>query len=443
MRNFKKILKCIIFAIVCCIAFAICDFVFVPSGYIRVILHTLNYSEEKYDCIILGASHGRSAINPYKLDDTLGTNAINLCIPSETMEDSYYLLKESCRNNNPKTVILDLDYQYWYKLAENDFSDAFIYYQLAPSKVKAEYFINNLITKDVRITLSRWSNYVNDFSNIKDKMALKLGSEYKDYDINGANVKDANGPYVGNGFFYRAPGAHGARGLVVRRPWSDSKVDNEVVKQFENIVNYCKENEIKLICVTSTITPATVLTGTSEASSKYFTALMGKYGVDYYDFNLLRQDVMPRGNLDFGDWDGHMCGTLADKYSSIMGSVIKDKEQGKLDKTKYFYDSYSKLFEDINTVIYCETSLNIVKKDDQTYNISFNVDSLQGTKVVPEYQIIVGTTTGATVLSDYSKQSNYSFDLPKGTYTIRVNARAVGSTAEYEEYCEKAAVLGQ
>jgi len=31
--------------------------------------------------------------------------------------------------------------------------------------------------------------------------------------------------------------------------------------------------------------------------------------------------------------------------------------------------------------------------------------------------------------------------LPQGTYTIRVNARAVGSTAEYEEYCEKPAVL--
>jgi len=244
-------------------------------------------------------------------------------------------------------------------------------------------------------------------------------------------------------FFYRNPGGHEGRGLIVRRPWSDSKVDKVVVKQFEDIVNYCNANGIKLICVTSTITPATVLTGTSELSSKYFTALTQKYGVEYFDFNLLKQDVMPRGNLDFGDWDGHMCGALADKYSSIMGSVIKDESQDKLDRTKYFYDSYTKLYEDVNTVVYCETSLNIIKKDDQTYNISFDVDSLKGTGVVPEYQIIVGTTTGATILSDYSKQTKYSFDLPQGTYTIRVNARALGSTADYEEYCEKAAVLGQ
>ena len=443
MRNFKKILKCIIFAIICCIIFAICDFIFVPSGYVRVILHTLNYSDEKYDCIILGASHGRSAIDPYKLDETLGTNAINLCIPSETMEDSYYLLKESCRNNNPKTVILDLDYQYWYDLAENDFSDAFIYYQLEPSKVKAEYFVNNLMTKDVRITFSRWSNYISDFSNIKDKVASKFQNEYKNYDINGADVKGADGPYVGNGFFYRAQGGHGARGFIERRKWNNDKVDNKVVKQFEDIVNYCNANGIKLICVTSTITPATVLTGTAEASAKYFTQLTSKYGVDYYDFNLLRQDVMPRGNLDFGDWDGHMCGALADQYSSIMATVIKDAQGGTVDRTKYFYNSYAALYEDVNTVMYCQTGLLITKNADETYNISFDIDSLAGTNVVPEYQIIAGTTTGATVLSDYSQQTKYSFDLPQGTYTIRVNARAVGSKADYEEYCEKAAALGQ
>jgi len=443
MHNFKKILKCIIFAIICCIVFVICDFVFVPSGYIRVILHTINYSDENYDCIILGASHGRSAINPYKLDEKLGTNAINLCIPSETMEDSYYLLKESCRKNNPKTVILDLDYQYWYDLAENDFSNAFIYYQLEPSKVKAEYFYNNLLTKDFRITFSRWSNYISDFKGIKGKVSLKIDSEYNDFEMEGAVVKGADGPYVGNGFFYRTPGGHGARGFITRHTWDDNKVDKDVVKQFKDIVNYCKANGIKLICITSTITPAPVLTGASEASAKYFTKLAAENGVDYYDFNLIRQDVMPRGNLDFGDWDGHMCGVLADKYSSIMASVIKDAQSGTVDRTKYFYNSYAALYEDVNTVMYCQTALSIIKKDNETYNVSFEVDSLAGTKVVPEYQIIVGTTAGATVLYDYSKQSKYSFDLPIGTYTIRVNVRAVGSTADYEEYCEKAAVLGQ
>lgn len=441
MRNFKKVLKCVIFAILCFIIFSICDFVFVPSGYIRIILHTLNNSEENYDCIILGASHGRSAINPYKLDEKLGTNALNLCIPSGTMEDTYYLLKESCRNNDPKTVILDLDYQYWYKLAENDFSDAFIYYQLEPSMVKAEYFANNLLTKDFRITFSRWSNYINNFKNMKSKVSQKLSDGYDEYDTEGATIKGADGPYVGKGFFYRGPGGHGARGFITREYWKPSVVDNKVVKQFENIVDYCKDNGIRLICITSTITPATVLTGDSEASSKYFTELAAKNGVEYYDFNLLRQDVMPRGNLDFGDWEGHMTGQLADVYSSIMGSVIKEVEEGKLDRTKYFYNSYTDLYEDVDTVLYCQTGLCITKKENETYNISFQVDSFAGTGVVPEYQVIAGTTSGATIVSDYSTESKYSFDLPKGKYTIRVNARAVGSTADYEEYCEKEAIL--
>lgn len=441
MRNFKKIIKITIFAVLVGIIFSICDYVFIPSGYVRVILHTLNNSEENYDCIILGASHGRSAVNPYKLDEELGTNALNLCIPSETIDDSYYLLKESCRNNDVKTVILDMDYQYWYNLVKNDFSDSFIYYQLEPSQVKMEYFFSNLLKKDFRIPFSRWTNYISDFNGIKEKVSLKQTDAYRNYEVGGAVISGADGPYVGKGFFSRNPGGHAGRGYVPRFVWNESKVDKDVLAKFKDIVDYCNDKGIKLICVTSTITPATVLTKTAENSSKFFNEITSKYEIEYYDFNLLRQDVMPRTNLDFGDWDGHMCGKLADRYSSIMASVIKEAKEGKFDRTKYLYDSYDKLYDDVNEVLYCETGLCIKKKDDSTYNVSFEVDSLAGSGHVTEYQIILGTEDGARTLSEYSTATYYAFDLPKGEYTIRVNARVRGSSAAFEEYCEKEAIL--
>lgn len=443
MRNFKNILKCTIFVAIVCVVFGICDFVFVPSGYVRFILHTLNSPEENYDCVILGASHGRSAINPYKLDEVLGTNTINVCIPSETVEDSYYLLKESDRNNDIKKVILDLDYQYWYDLAENDFSDAFIYYQMEPSKVKAEYFLKNLVKQDFRITCTRWSNYINNFSGIKNNISIKSTDEYKNYDVSGAVVKGADGPYVGKGFFYRGPGGHGARGLVPKYTWNENTVDQKVVGWFEKIIEYCKTNDIELVCITSTITPATVLTKTAEDSAVFFNKLTQEHGVEYYDFNLLRQNVMSRTNLDFGDWDGHMCGELADRYSTIVASVIQDGNDGKMDRTKYFYDSYEDLYEDVDTVIYCETIPKIVENKDGTYAVNFDIDALTGTGIEPEFKVIVGTTETCTVISEYCTNTKYSLELPQGTYTLRVESRAVGSTAAFEEYCEKQLKVGE
>ena len=107
MRNFKKsfkiIARSVLFLVVLIILNETCRFIIMPPSYARYILGELNNKKENYDCVVLGASHGRSAINPYKLDEALNCNAINMSIPSETVKDSYYLLKESCRKNNPKT----------------------------------------------------------------------------------------------------------------------------------------------------------------------------------------------------------------------------------------------------------------------------------------------------------------------------------------------------
>lgn len=100
---------------------SILKFAIMPPSYARVIIHTMNDKDENYDTIVLGASHGRSAINPYKLDEKLSCNSLNVCIPNETIKDSYYLLQEAARTNDIKTVILDIDYQYWYGLKENNY----------------------------------------------------------------------------------------------------------------------------------------------------------------------------------------------------------------------------------------------------------------------------------------------------------------------------------
>ena len=256
------------------------DYAMMPSGYIRYIIHEADNADtdEGYDNIIIGASHARSAINPGKLDEAgASDNAFNLAIPGETVTDSYYLLMESDRHNNVKRVIYDLDYQYWCNYAEREFEDCFIYTWLPFSNVKLKYIADNLLTKDFRTVYSkRWAYEISP-SAIMNNLKVKSSAAYRNYSMDAVEIHDA--------------------------------------------------------------TPTTSVNGYSEQAGAYFTRLCEEYGVEYYDFNLLTMDTLPRTDDDFFDEEGHMLGELADRYSDILASVLLDK----CDKSTAFYGTYAHL----------------------------------------------------------------------------------------------------
>ena len=102
-----------------------------------------------------------------------------------------------------KKVVLEMDYQYWTndEARDSEFGDLFEYVQLPMSKVKLEYIRDELIDKDFRTVYFKKLAYTSDFSEVKYNIKTKLTKEYRDYDISAVKVCDANGPYMGRGFF--------------------------------------------------------------------------------------------------------------------------------------------------------------------------------------------------------------------------------------------------
>lgn len=315
------------------------DFAMMPSGYIRYIMHEVNNADtaDGYDNIIIGASHARSAIDPAMLDK-VGDNAFNLAIPGETVTDSYYLLMESNRNNKVKRVIYDLDYQYWCNYAEREFEDCFIYTWLPFSNVKLKYIADNLMTKDFRTVYSKRWAYETSPSAIMNNLKVKSSSAYRNYSMDAVEIHDAGGPYVAKGFFYRDMKMDSLVPSDIVA-WDEDGISDKVLDSFEKTVEYCRKNNIELVCVTSPITPSTAVNGYSEKAGAYFTKLCEKYGVEYYDFNLLTMDVLPRTDDDFFDEEGHMLGELAERYSEILAEVLLVK----CDKSTIFYSTYAQL----------------------------------------------------------------------------------------------------
>ena len=105
------------------------------------------------------------------------------------------------------------------------------------SKVKLEYIRDELIDKDFRTVYFKKLAYTSDFSEVKYNIKTKLTKEYRDYDISAVKVCDANGPYMGRGFFYRENNNDNKCDFWVQE-WTEDDISRKVIKYFQKIVDY-------------------------------------------------------------------------------------------------------------------------------------------------------------------------------------------------------------
>lgn len=352
MKKALPYIKSLIFIVGLIVIIGVCDYCFAKTGYIHYILQHVNEDDENYDTIVLGASHARSAIDPAKIDSQADTVTLSMAIPGETLKDSYYVLEESCKNNDVKRVIFDVDYQYWFGPQEEGyFAETFIYNQFSWfSLTKWDYFIHNSEYMDIRSAFTKRYVYCDptDFSAVKNNIIQKNSEDYKNANIYSLDVKDAKGPYKGQGFFYRDNIEGGPLGEGYVQTWEGrqfTKMQSYPVAYFKKIKEYCDKNGIELICVTSPITPSSVKRLGLDVVNEKFEKFFGELGVTYYNFNKARMDVLPREDNDYADKEGHMEGHLAEEYSQVLGEVIDKHIDGILNMKDYFYDSFEELFK--------------------------------------------------------------------------------------------------
>lgn len=357
MKKIMSFIKCVGFLAGLALILGVCDYCFAPSGYVRFILHEMNKKETNYDTLVLGASHARSAISPDFIDEQLGTNTLNIAVPGATVDDSYYMLKDACDSNDVKTVIIDVDYQYWVEAQPTAyFTEAFICRNITDLDVKLEYYWDKIDSIDIRNVVTRRLSWDCSPKSVKRNLKVKRTQSYKNYQIEAAGVdgkvEGADGPYMGKGFFYRItfggkPGGADYINLWIERQYAG--IDPNVREQFQRIIDYCNKKNIKIICVTSPIAPSAMKTLGMERVHNTLKTAFDEWGVEYYDFNLALMSVVPRDDIDYGDLEGHMGGELAQEYSAVLGKLLKDAQDGELDRSQYFYSSFEEMYGTMKT----------------------------------------------------------------------------------------------
>ena len=143
-----------------------------------------------------------------------------MAIPGETVKDSYYVLEDTCRTNDIKTVILDIDYQYYFNPPKEGFyTEQFIQCQMDwRSYVKWQYIYDNMERMEIRNVFTRRQACTFTPSNMKDNIEQKLSKGYKEADIYSLDVD--GGTYAGRGYFYISPVNGELAGEELLKSWS-------------------------------------------------------------------------------------------------------------------------------------------------------------------------------------------------------------------------------
>ena len=331
MRIFKKLLPFLILVIG---INTLLDLCFNSASYMRIALHELQSSEEDFEVVFVGQSHGANAFNPFIIEEKTGMPAYNLSNKLTAVRDISYLVKESNYKNDVDYVIYDIDSSYWLGFEEpNYFAEGYVFPHLNNPINKLDYFLNYSIKENFRYTLCRYVVYgTGDIKKIPENLKKRLSSGYLNYEMDSVLTKEEKTQYQGRGYFsVKKP-------LEVRftpTEWRDDKVKEGVLLGFLDMVDYCKKNRIELICVSSPMPIERVEAENYPAFHEYFAKLAEENSIEFWDFNYIKDEYLVWNSEEFRDLDGHMLGILADKYSSILGEMLAQYKSGE-DVEHYF-----------------------------------------------------------------------------------------------------------
>ena len=328
MRNFKIFISLLVCAAILVVNAKMTDFLY-PNNEMRVVVHKIQTTD--YDTLIIGNSHGQCGIDPVALEQFGGMHAINAASGNEFVIDAYYLVRLAAQSTDLKTVIYEIDSAYWMLDEAENCELVKVYHEFPPSKLKFRYFQDKILKSDFRTVPFEWYLYRNYLGRIDSLREMKSSDAYKNYSIepfrSPVQLMQENGFIAIQRFEEDAPKAD------TSMTWHRENVKEKHLKNFKRLVDFCRENEIQLVCIMTPIPEVTFSKDQpfSADSIAYFTALCESYDVPFHSYLIDGRDGITHDLADYDDYDGHMYFDSAYSFSAVLAiDLPKLIENGKL-----------------------------------------------------------------------------------------------------------------
>lgn len=314
------------------------------DSYTRITLHELHHEEANIDVLFLGSSHTYRSLDPSITDEIFQANTFNAGTSSQMYDGSYAMLREAGRDNKLKKVYMEMYFAISGKSVKErtELTSTYIIGDyLNPSVDKAlyltnasdkKYWINNFIP-----ARRYWRNLFEP-EYVRSVFEAKRTETYRDYSY----VDHGEEYYAGKGYVANK-GTVTDEGFSsdVLNPIAKDRFTEDDIDSLEKIINYCKKNGIELTFFSAPIPDYhLVARGNYDEYIAQVKALLEPYGVEYYDFNLMKPEYFSYEGSLFKEIS-HLNMYGAQAFSNVFSRFF----MGQIDAGDLFYDSYQEKIE--------------------------------------------------------------------------------------------------
>ncbi|WP_319370811.1 hypothetical protein [uncultured Ilyobacter sp.] len=290
------------------------------SLFINSKISPFGYNEKRYpnvqeatlqsDLLILGSSQAYSGFNPIIFDTNLGIDTYNLGTPAEIPVITYYRFEEAMKKSNPKVVIID------------------IYFRILSYDVNFQY-----IPLWIKSVSSETKEKIMSEIPLKDRLKVTFNITGMDQNIS---------EYIRNFSKERSAGHKGFVSVKKKASLDTLEEENRFeeytfetnyhvaknIEYLDKIIDISKKRGIKVIFVTTPLPKSSVekIRNYNDINN-FIEGHLRKKGVDYYDFNILKNPVF----IDTEDFEdgNHLNYYGATKISEYVSKEILKKEMFK------------------------------------------------------------------------------------------------------------------
>ena len=424
----KRSIKIVVFFILCFWGVKLLNYGYVrEDDWSRIMLHHFYEDNGEIDNLYLGSSHVFFSLNPKILDNLTEQYNFNLSSSGQGLNGSYYLLKEANKKNNLSHVYLELYYRVsvegYYEATENK---KYIWYNTDNMPLSVNKWCYAWSAGGAEGVLETWlpfvryRTYLNDYNYITETIANKEKKDFKEYRFM-VDFADGNGEaeYRKQGYQYATRIFRNEDRIYVDDTINKAPMCKKAQEYLQEIIKYCKKNDIS---ITLFVSPMDNLQLISTTNYDYYVEqvreIAEEYQVDFYDFNLAKEEYLPIYE-EQGFYDvGHLNAKGAEMFTPFFYQIVTgDKEKNK----QFFYNSYSEKLLNMEPSVYGLCYTDSETSDDLLEQRCFSIASNRSQGM--EYRIIITPEDEKQyMLQDFNE--NGQFSLPKEEHgTISVVSR--------------------
>lgn len=363
----KKLIKKIKTVVACMIFFALfagCGkffhYILVDdtTSFTRLTFHEM-YEQDNIDVLFVGSSHCYRAFNPEVFDKELGMNTFNVGTSSQELDGSYMIIQEAAKYNDIKHIYLDLYYRMGVRGRRKDREYLTMTYiisdYLKPSLTKTRYILdassNEHYINSFILARRNWQKFF-DADYVHNLIQKKQSEDYKNYTSVYADAVWETEWYAGKGYVENSETVENWQ-FFSEEGWNSINLEEyseDWKEELKDIISFCDKNSISLTLLS---VPMPNFTTSAVGNYDEYVEMVENLiadtgvGVDYYDFNLCREEYFPNTSSLFKDVD-HLNCYGGEAFSYLLAEFIN----GEITEDELFYDSFEEKMRNLEPTVF-------------------------------------------------------------------------------------------